>query len=135
MADTLPVAVNSLARSLENNLGFSKVEDSTSESFGNRVIAFKLGQYQIRALRDRGIWSVEFSESKEPNKWYYTALLRDAVDGASGKDLSIEEKVKFWETRWSDVRAFFERDAAAAHRELDRLALEISKRRNPSWYQ
>jgi hypothetical protein len=62
--------------------------------------------------------------------------LKAAVDGMIGKDeLSVKEEAQFWQNRWFDVRAFFDRDAAAAHRELDRVAMEIAKRRNPTWYK
>ena len=133
MSQKLLDSVLLLISLLEIKMGFHKIENSTSESFGNRVLVFKLDQFQIRVFRDRGIWSVEFSESNEPS---YTALLRHAVDGSSGKDeLSIEEEVQFWEIRWADVCTFFERDAQAAHMKIDQLALEISKRRNPTWYQ
>ena len=136
MDNTLPFEFVSLVSSLEDKFGFSRIEDSTSESFGDRVLLFKLGPYQVRVHSDRGIWSVEFSESTEPGKWYYTALVINAVDGVSGKDeLSIDEQSRFWQSRWPDVRAFFERNAQVAHRELARLAREIAKRRNPSWYQ
>ena len=135
MDNTTPIDVSELEKTLLVKLGFSKVTDSTSESFGNRVIDFKLDNFIVRVLWDRGVWFTQLSESSHPKSWYNTSVLRDAVNGTStGSIMDIKEECKFWTSDWTSVRSYFDRDVAAAHGQIKRLAREIFRRKHPDWF-
>lgn len=136
MENTLPDCLSSLALVLENRFGFSKTEDTIYESFGNRVIVFELNRFRLRFNRDRGIWSIELSEAEAPANWYYTSLIREAVDGTSADShLNIDKESEYWRTHWPVVQSLFDTKRESVHQLINRVAMNISKRQNPSWYK
>ena len=135
MDNTLQKPIKTMILLLESTWGFSKIEDFTSESFGNRSIIFRLNSFKIRISSDRGIWFIDLSEKRKTNEWYDSQLIRELVDGSTQQDrASIEEKVDFWRKRWKEVELLFRNDAEATHRALDCLKTARAKRIFPDWF-
>ena len=59
MTDDLPESVAWLVRQLDSD-GWTRVSDETSpESFGNRLVVYRREPVTRRLVRDRGEWSVD----------------------------------------------------------------------------
>ena len=120
---------------LPSQNGIALIKSSKSESFGNSLVVFCQPPFTVRILSDRRIWFIELSEESKPEQWYDTSLLREAVVDQIGKDeMTLDEKVSFWEDSWPEIKKLFKDDAGAAHVNLDRRRMNRAKRMFPIAY-
>jgi hypothetical protein len=135
METDIPIPLELMRLTLMEQYGFRLGEDIVSPSSGNRILTLIYDPYVIRIVRERGIWSVDIGDSKVPNHWYHTGMIREAVDGMEcQKALDPSAEREFWSTRWPAVLTFFNTNGDAAHEVIRRVGLDIVKRRNPRWF-
>jgi hypothetical protein len=94
-----------------NGLVCQRREGPDPNSFGNRVVQYGNSDIGVRLVLDRGIWSVAVADLVgRRGDWYDAAILRDLLFGASGKALSLPDRIQLIKENWLEIVARFRSD-------------------------
>lgn len=101
--------------------GFEIEQTCAPERFGNQLITFTSGDLAVRAVNDRGDWSVELSAGGDTG-WFLAELWRACVDGihVEPHSESLSDAVGFVTSRLQQLQQLVA-DAATRRRLIECL--------------
>lgn len=135
MSASTPENVLNLGSFLEER-GLRCDRDEELRSFGDRLILYWDDSIGVRVVRDRGIWSVDVSDSREGKDWYDVPLLMELLQGRGEDVRPIEEQIEFIMNSWHEMKQCFSCERRSLTRaSLHELGLSRTRRRIPGLFQ
>ncbi|MBN9500518.1 MAG: hypothetical protein J0H02_01880 [Armatimonadetes bacterium] len=100
-----------LFRLVEQYNGFIIREERDQECFGNAEVQVEVGSLYLRALRDRGVVSLDVSA--DDVNWYRLDLLLKVLNAQKEMSLpmSPDDQIRGFEKKLGEIQAFFIRVA------------------------
>jgi len=120
-----------------NDLGFKIITDRASDAFGDALAVAQSGDVRIRVVRDRGQVFVDIGSAAEPDVWFDSAVVMDALGlsksgGFGSRDVEsvVTGLLGFLKSVWPELTAMFDvRHFAATKRRLSQLQEERAAKR------
>jgi hypothetical protein len=86
--------------------GFEETRTTSPECFGNQILEFTSADLAVRAVDDRGDWSVELSLDRDIG-WFLAQLWQQCLDGTDADPYaeSVDNAVAFVTSRLEHLQA------------------------------